>query len=224
MDATVSHAPFSSEALRRACRQLPPPGRRSLVVELDDPRHAALLVPFTETDEGLGVVVTRRTSTMRRHGDDWVFPGGSVDPGDASAAAGALREASEELGVPADRFELLGQLDTHGPIVTGYVIDVFVALVVPRTRWRPDPREVAEVATVPLRRLVAPGNAFRAPMDPVHAPDPARHRLRFKFDGTRELLHFAIRPGEHLWGMQADILAELLLHLDAGTGLIALPD
>lgn len=109
--------------------------------------------------------------------------------------------------------EVLGQLDTRGPIITGFVIDVFVALMMPSMPWRPAEGEVEDIATPPLRALAARGNAFRAPIDPSHDPGPIVEGRRVA-PTARELLHFAIHPGEHLWGLQADILAELILHLD----------
>ena len=52
------------------------------------------------------------------------------------------READEELGIPAGRVDIVGQLDTHGPIVTGFVIEVFVGVIDGPAQLVPDPREV----------------------------------------------------------------------------------
>jgi len=173
-----------------------------------------MLVPLVDAGEEVGVVITQRASAMRHHSNDWVFPGGALDASDPSPGAGAVREASEELGISAGDFEVLGQLDSRGPIITGFVIDVFVALVDASTPWRPARGEVREVATVPLRHFVARENSFRAAIDPSHDPGPIVSGRRTDPLRTRELLHFFIRSGEHLWGLQADILAELLVHLD----------
>lgn len=205
---------FSSLALREACRRLPEPGHRSRVIELDNPRHASVLVPLLERDDGLEAVITQRTASLRHHGEEWVFPGGRVDPGDASLAAAAVREASEELGVAEADIELLGQLDSRGPILTGYVVHVFVALVYPRAPWQPDATEVAEVVTVPLSRLTAPDNVFHAPIPSSHDPGPLPGN-RVMPSPSLPMLHFTVRSGEYLWGMQAEILVELIGHLDA---------
>jgi len=42
---------------------------------------------------------------------DWTsFPGGKVDPTDESVLHTALRETKEELGIDADKIEILGRL------------------------------------------------------------------------------------------------------------------
>lgn len=207
-------SPFvSSAALRAACSGLPAPRLRPVLESIPNPKQAAILIPVVETPAGLAVIVTRRHSDMRLHSDHWVFPGGRVDPADRSSADAAIRETSEELGVPGPALEMLGQLDSRGPIVTGYLIDVFVALLSDSARLNPRSEEVAEVATLLLSDMCRPENAFRRHMVPEDDPSPTVIERPHWWD--QPVLHFAIRPDATLWGLQADILAELLQHLDA---------
>jgi 8-oxo-dGTP pyrophosphatase MutT (NUDIX family) len=206
------HARYSLTAIRRVCSALPAPGERTVVLDLAEPRSAVMLVPLVDCGGEVGAVATRRASTLAYHSDDWVFPGGGLDPGDATPAAGAVREASEELGIPRGDFEILGQLDSRGPILSGHRVEVFVAWVEPSSEWRPAPGEVDEVCVRTLRHFADPANAFfaSAPKD-YRIGGPVSPR----FTGvSHELLHLRIAGESCLWGMQAEILAELLGHLD----------
>ena len=77
---------------------------------------AATVVLLRDGEEGLEVLLGRRSSKLAFHGGAWVFPGGRIDPGDygdapddlASAARrGAVREAKEEAGVDVDADSLV---------------------------------------------------------------------------------------------------------------------
>jgi len=63
-----------------------------------------------------GVLLTRRTAHLNKHPGQVCFPGGRIDPGDASPEHAALREAEEELGLARHQVELLGRM---GDYVTG---------------------------------------------------------------------------------------------------------
>ena len=195
----------------KRCRSLPPPGTVAAAA-VADPLPAALLVPVIDHHGEAAVILTKRPSTMRRHGGDWVFPGGRVDERDASSVAAARREAYEELGVAPDRLTVVGQLDSHGPIMTGFVIDVFVGTVA-GGELRPDPDEVADVAVVPLSALMAEGAYYVDTVMPDHDPGPTVGRLLDDGEHARELRFFTFRDGELAWGTQANIIYQLLAHL-----------
>jgi 8-oxo-dGTP pyrophosphatase MutT (NUDIX family) len=122
-------------------------------------RPAAVLVPVVRRD-ALTVLFTRRTPHLQDHAGQISFPGGRVEPGDASLEATALREAQEEIGLAQERAELLGRLPEY-VTVTGYRVTPVVALVSPPLELRPDPFEVAEIFEVPLAFLLDPANHLR---------------------------------------------------------------
>lgn len=111
------------------------------------------------------------------------FPGGRVDPGDASLQATALRELEEEVG--------LGRDDLDGPprfvsIVDaprfGMKVGVFAARIVapPRREPTPSPAEVASVFWLPHQALAAPTRVPRETMWGLREVDAvvfARHVL-----------------------------------------------
>lgn len=158
-------------------------GRQSAVLMLFGPR----------ADGGEDVVLTQRAETLRKHAGQVSFPGGGVDPGDASLRATALREASEEIGLRAEGVHVVGQLPSLPLSVTGFQVTPIVAW------WQtPSPvvaseAEVARVARIPVAELVDPANRFTAVAPGRKFAAPA-----FEVDGF------------YIWGFTAILLDETL--------------
>jgi 8-oxo-dGTP pyrophosphatase MutT (NUDIX family) len=114
---------------------------------------AAVLVPLYIDDGELHAVFTKRREDLRRHPGEISFPGGRHDEADADLQLTALREAEEEIGLPADAVEILGALQPTPTIATGYAVYPFVGLIEPGRTWTLSPDEVARVLELPLREL-----------------------------------------------------------------------
>jgi len=156
-------------------------------------RPAAVLVPLVRRENGLTVLLTRRTAHLNEHAGQISFPGGRSEPGDAYAAETALREAAEEIGLAAERVEVLGELHQY-VTVTGYRVTPVVGLVTPPLELRLDDFEVAEVFEIPLEFLLDPANQLRNRI--VH--------------GGRERHYYAIPYQQYyIWGATAGMLMNL---------------
>ncbi len=187
--------------LRKAARPLhaPPDGAEWNLHELDgllprgEPRHAAVLVGVVAHREAPTVLLTRRHDGLRHHAGQVSFPGGRIEPGDASPAAAALREAQEEVGLQAAQFTPLGYLD---PLLTltGFRVVPLLGLITPGFMAMPDPVEVAETFEVPLDLLL----------------DPQRlEQKQFQFGGRlRHVLQYRYEQ-QRIWGVTASILFNL---------------
>lgn len=136
-------------ASHRARRLPAPPTRRE---------HAAVAIVLAGPDDDLELCLIRRAE---RDDDPWsghvALPGGRVHVEDATAREAAERETHEEVGVSLRTARHLGALDElplgRDPS-TRAVLSPFVWHVgEPRPLLRPDPREVAHAAWVPLRDL-----------------------------------------------------------------------
>ncbi len=198
-----------------ACRSLPDPVWHRIMSDHPAPRRAATLVPVLDVDGEAAVVVTQRAGTMD-HGGDWVFPGGGVADDDRSHLDAARREAAEELGLEPTQLTVIGQLATRGPIVSGFVIETYVGVIEADSVLAPDRREVADVAVVLLGDLLADGAHHRGPARVARYIDAALLERFSDRPDLSNLRHYRIRDDEYLWGLQADILHELLAHLTDG--------
>jgi 8-oxo-dGTP pyrophosphatase MutT (NUDIX family) len=181
---------MTEEELRRFL----PPGLVHNRLEAAQNRPAAVLVPL---EPERGVWMTRRSAKMPSHAHQVSFPGGKIEPGDASAEAAALREAWEEVGLNPDEAEILGRMDDY-VTSTGFHIVPVVALVPKGVRLVAAPREVQEV--------------FRLPFETLLDKDQPRLRRAF-LRGTA--YEFLVWPHERhvIWGATAAILYKLAKRL-----------
>ena len=121
---------------------------------------AAVLIPMVAHPQGLAVLFTQRTMTLRSHSGQVAFPGGRAEPEDPSPEVTALRETEEEIGLRRDLVEVLARLPDYRTR-TGYRVTPVIGLVTPPLVLTPDPREVAEIFEVPLAFLLQERNRQR---------------------------------------------------------------
>ena len=120
-------------------------------------RPAAVLVAIEETQAGLSLLLTKRSATLKHHPGQIAFPGGKQDASDPSPEATALREAQEEIGLPASHVEILGKLPNH-ETVTGFDVTPIVVQVTAPFDVRLEIGEVDEVFSVPLAHVLSSDN------------------------------------------------------------------
>ncbi|WP_428484734.1 CoA pyrophosphatase [Rhodopila sp.] len=156
------------------------------------PVPAAVLVPVVLSDSP-GILLTKRTSHLTRHAGQISFPGGRIDPEDASPEAAALREAQEEIGLDAAAVEVVGRMADY-ITGTGYRITPVLALVPPDLLYEISPHEVEAV--------------FELPMDVVLDPDAPRRQRQHVGGVWREYWVWP-HPEHYIWGATAAILVHL---------------
>ncbi|MBK1663710.1 CoA pyrophosphatase [Rhodospirillum rubrum] len=159
----------------------------------EDCRPAAVLVPLVDHPGAPSLLLTRRTAHLANHAGQIAFPGGRSEPEDASAEATALREAAEEIGLPASLVDILGRLDDY-VTVTGFCVTPIVGVVSPAFRLIPDPFEVEDAFEVPLAFVL----------------DGANHRRETRLVKGERRAFYAMPYGEHyIWGATAAMLMNL---------------
>ena len=166
----MSSASRSRTELARALRAVLLDAGEAASLDVHGRIDAAVLVPLYVSGGELHAVFTRRREDLRRHPGEISFPGGRQDDDETDLRLTALREAEEEIGLPARAVELVGALQPTPTIATNYAVYPFVGLIEPGRAWEPSANEVAEVMEVPLsalragyerRRLLRRGVPFR---------------------------------------------------------------
>ena len=161
---------------------------------------AAVLVPIIMEAEPR-ILLTRRAEHLRSHGGQVSFPGGRIDPEDASAEAAALREAWEEVALDPAAVEVIGRLPLH-ETGTGFVVTPVVGLVTPGILLRPAATEVAAILSLPLSLVLDPSQ-------------PTRSRVKLKGGDWRDVWVWP-HDDHHIWGATAAILVSLARRLRGG--------
>jgi 8-oxo-dGTP pyrophosphatase MutT (NUDIX family) len=159
-------------------------------------RHAAVLAPIFARDGAPWILFTRRASDLKRHSGEISFPGGGRDPGDATLAQTALREAQEELALEPAHVQLLGALPTAYLSVSDFVVTTYVGwLGDGLPDLTPARGEVAEVIEAPLAAL----------------DDPAiYHEEIWKRGGFAHTVVFYDYGAYRVWGLTGRLLNHLL--------------
>ena len=155
-------------------------------------RPAAVLIPVVDHPEPT-VLLTQRSAHLNDHAGQISFPGGKIDPTDASPLNAALREAWEEVGLDREFVDPIGYLDLYGTAF-GFRILPTVARVRPGFTLRVSEAEVDDAFEVPLAFLM----------------NPANHQMHSKeFRGIERWYYAMPYEERYIWGATAGILRVL---------------
>ncbi len=156
-------------------------------------RSAVLVLLGEQLETGPDLLVLQRAATLRSHAGQPAFPGGASDEEDVDAAATALREAAEEVGLEPSSATVVATLPRLWIPVSGYVVTPVLAWWhAPHPVAPVDLGEVALVERVPIGELVDPAN-----------------RLRVRHPSGYVGAAFDVR-GLLVWGFTAGIITTLL--------------
>src|ERR1700734_369396 len=155
-------------------------------------RPAAVLIPVVDRAQPT-VLLTQRSANLNDHAGQISFPGGKIDPTDASPLDAALREAEEEVGLTRDFVEPIGYLDLYGTSF-GFRILPTVARVRPGFTLKINAAEVEDAFEVPLAFLM----------------NPVNHQIHSKeFRGLERSFYAMPFAERYIWGATAGILRVL---------------
>lgn len=155
-------------------------------------KRFAVLVPLILQEEEVQILLMKRPE---RETDPYsgqvCFPGGALEKDDCDMLDCALRESTEELGIPPEAVEIIAELDWQQ---TGFqhAVKPYVGWIEAPLELKPNPAEVDKVLYLPARR-VKPG-LFRTR---GHWVDPHGRE--------RKILSFQLSQHE-VWGLTARIL------------------
>ncbi|MCB2202880.1 CoA pyrophosphatase [bacterium] len=158
-------------------------------------RPSAILMPLLEYEGRWHLLLTQRSDTLVEHRGQVSFPGGSKDQADPDLCYTALRETKEEIGVAPKDVKVFGKLGQM-PIITGYMVHMFVGQIPWPYDLHLNPAEVESAFIVPLHWLV----------------DPDHRTIRYHSFAGREfpVIYFDLFEGHQLWGASAEMTLALL--------------
>jgi 8-oxo-dGTP pyrophosphatase MutT (NUDIX family) len=157
---------------------------------------AVLVLLFPDATGEARVVLTERVAYDGHHSGEVSFPGGKAEPGDADAAATAIREAIEEIALDpvTAGVRVAGWLDVVFIPVSDFRIQPVVALAEREPVLDPNPHEVARI-------LTPPASAF-LPDAGIEIVERTIGNWPLRYGGYQV-------DGLHVWGATARILGQL---------------
>jgi len=187
------------EVIRRKLSIVTPAPREALA---NKSNAAAVLMPLFERGGELHIVYIRRSDHVASHRGQVAFPGGRVDPADATLLDAALREAHEEVGIHPSTVEVIGAFPTMHTTTSGIVVAPFVGVIPSDTLLTPQLSEVAQIFDVPLTAL----------RDPNYRGD--YEWKRDGPDGRSSKFPAILYDNQVIWGLTLRITLGLLELLD----------
>lgn len=171
-------------------------GKASRAKVPDNPREGGVLALVYPKEEILHMCFMERSRDGGVHSGQVSFPGGKREVYDRDLAATALREAEEELGIPAEEVQILGQFSQLYIPASNFMVSPFVGKMDRRPDFELDEREVANLIEVPLKRLL------------FEKSQEVKIKIRedFHVEAPAWLINEQI-----IWGATAMMLSELLV-------------
>ncbi|WP_280768569.1 NUDIX hydrolase [Salipaludibacillus daqingensis] len=190
--------------------------KKATILDYNSYKQFAIFVPLIMKDGELQIIFQIRSNHVRQPGEI-CFPGGKVEKTDHSTSSAAVRELSEELGVPEKDVQLLGELDY---LVTPFhfMLFPFIGVLPSHTQFQLNKGEVEDIFFVPVSTL----------MDMT----PKVHHIHLEMEPEKNFPYHLIPNGEDynwrsgivneefyeynghvIWGLTARILTHALTEL-----------
>lgn len=181
--------------------KMAPPTRKAELEEAKEAlpfaKKSAVMILLFHQNEKMKVVFIRRSFYVGIHAGQIAFPGGRFEESDVTVDQTAFREVEEEIGISADKIELLGRISDIYVPPSNFLICVFVGYLSEKTVYKPDEREVAEVIEVDFDEFLKPENMD---VKSFHVPS-ANHSVEAPYYKTSKC---------DIWGASAMVMSELI--------------
>lgn len=160
-------------------------------------KPAAVMVALVERQNDLFLLLTRRSAHLKHHPSQICFPGGRAELSDKDKIDTAFREMEEEIGVKANRQDVLGQLMPLNT-VSGYHVTPIVGFIDADYQPQLNKDEVSDLFELPLSFLLRP-DAIKS--------------QHFSVKGENVLAYATTYQQHFIWGITAHILYSLNQHI-----------
>ena len=169
-------------------------------------REYAVLLPLIYLEDCWQILYEVRSEFISQPGEV-SFPGGRMEQGETAQDA-ALRETFEELSIPKEKIDLLGELDYW--MNERRTVRCFVGQIQLESLedLRPN-EEVARVFTIPLNRLIQDPPQYYSLITEVDPEsdfpfEKIRGGIHYPFTASYRKIPFYEHFEELIWGMTAE--------------------
>ena len=132
--------------------------RNRSVINGNQLRHSAVLVPLLTIHEAYHILFIRRSQKVEHHKGEISFPGGVCEKDDESFEKTALRESLEEVGIQPQDVVVLGMVDDMATVSTRYRVTPVVGVIPYPYAFRIGADEVDEIIMIPVSQLLDENN------------------------------------------------------------------
>lgn len=174
------------------------PSRRDFPEEFvvhPNAKKSAVLILLYPYNERIHTILIQRPVYDGVHSGQVSFPGGKYEETDLLLSTTALREASEEVGIPANKVEILGKLTDLYIRPSNFIVSPFIGYVDHFPDFVIDTHEVQKIISVDLFGLNS--NDIRSEKVILHS---SGHKIKtpcYEIEGLT------------VWGATAMIISEL---------------
>ncbi len=159
-------------------------------------RKAAVLMLLFPVAEEPNLIFIQRQQYDGVHSGQISFPGGKIEKGDKNLIETAKRETSEEIGIPSEEIEILGQTSSLYIPPSRFIVQPVIGITGEIKNFQLQKKEVDSVITIKLKDLI--GRECRA-----------IRTVKASYLQEIEVPCFSIN-GNIIWGATAMILSELI--------------
>lgn len=117
---------------------------------VNNPKKSAVLILLYPVQNGISTVLIERAIYAGIHSGQIAFPGGKAEEGDPDLKYTALRETYEEIGVPIENVEVLGNLTDVYINPSNYLVTPYIGYLHGSPQFVKNEREVQTIITIDI--------------------------------------------------------------------------
>ncbi|MGY6743564.1 MAG: NUDIX hydrolase [Cecembia sp.] len=117
-------------------------------------KGAVLMLLYPDLKRQAFVPFIKRPTYPGVHSGQIAFPGGKMEESDKDLSETALRETEEEIGVDAQKVELIGKLSDLYIPPSNFMVSPYIGFTLEKPEFSPDPEEVVRIINCPFKTLL----------------------------------------------------------------------